>query len=451
MDRPKTILIFSQTFVPDPAAVGQHMADVAFGLGRRGHRVVVYTANRGYDDPSRKYPARETRHGVLIRRLPFSSFGKKNLVIRALGTFTFLVQCIFIALFTRNVGGIFFSTSPPLIGTAAALAKILRGIPIAYWAMDLNPDQLIAMGKVKPASLAARILERINRFFLSQSDLIVALDRFMARRLEQRGVDTARMLVMPPWPQEDHIQPIAPDQNPFRERHQLMGRLVIMYSGNHSPANPLSTLLDAAVRLKDDDSIRFLFVGGGLGKREVEACIRDHQLTNALSLPYQPLESLGESLGAADVHVVSLGDNMVGIIHPCKIYGAMAVGRPVLFLGPRPSHVADLLDQHEIGWHVSHGDVDGCVRAIRAIQTTSPEVRDRMGRTAQQVLNQQMSQAMLCGRFCDALERVFIPGRRAALAAMPAATPADPVTTVVAAPAMEPELLSEGHCPCVQP
>ena len=37
----KTILIISQTFVPDPASVGQHMADVAFELARRGHKRIT--------------------------------------------------------------------------------------------------------------------------------------------------------------------------------------------------------------------------------------------------------------------------------------------------------------------------------------------------------------------------------------------------------------------------
>ena len=63
-----------------------------------------------------------------------------------------------------------------------------------------------------------------------------------------------------------------------------------------------------------------------------------------MSLPYQPIAELKYSLTAADVHVVSLGEGMVGIIHPCKVYGAMTAGRPILFLGPRPSHVSDLLE-----------------------------------------------------------------------------------------------------------
>ena len=408
-DDRKTLLVLSQTFVPDPASVGQHMADVAFEMGRRGHRVVVYTSRHGYENPDVEYPKRESRDGVEIRRLGMSSFGKKNLLIRALGTLTFSLQCFVLALFTPRLEGIFFSTSPPLIGAFAAVVAMLRRVPVAYWAMDLNPDQLIAMGKIGPRSFTARVLERVNRFILKRSALVVALDRFMADRLRARGVRDAKMLIMPPWPHEDCMDAAPRDQNPFRVAHGLVGKTVIMYSGNHSPANPLRTLLDAAVRFKADDSIRFLFVGGGLGKKEVEATIRDNALANVVSLPYQPLESLGNSLGAADVHVVSLGENMIGIIHPCKIYGAMAVGRPVLFLGPRPSHVSDLLDQHEIGWHVAHGDVEGMVRAIERIRQTPAETMARMGQTARRVLQADMGQAILCGRFCDHLERVFHP------------------------------------------
>src|SRR5215471_20314389 len=96
----KTLLVFSQTFVPDPASVGQHIADATFEMARRGHRVQVYTANRGYDDPTVEYPSRETRRGVEIRRLKFSSFGKKSILTRVCGTASFMIQCVFVGLFT---------------------------------------------------------------------------------------------------------------------------------------------------------------------------------------------------------------------------------------------------------------------------------------------------------------------------------------------------------------
>ena len=89
-----TILIFSQVYVPDAASVGQHMHDAAAELDRRGWRVVVYTASRGYDDPSVRYPARETRDGVDIRRVGLSSFGKNSIAVRLLAQTLFMFQCI---------------------------------------------------------------------------------------------------------------------------------------------------------------------------------------------------------------------------------------------------------------------------------------------------------------------------------------------------------------------
>src|SRR5437762_12035440 len=93
---PGTLLIFSQVFVPDPASVGQHIADVAFEMAARGHRVLVYTSARGYENPNNIYSKRETIRGVEIRRLGFASFGKKSLLIRAFGTLSFMVQAIFV-------------------------------------------------------------------------------------------------------------------------------------------------------------------------------------------------------------------------------------------------------------------------------------------------------------------------------------------------------------------
>ena len=295
--RRHTLLIFSQTFVPDPAAVGQHVADVAIAMARRGHRVIVFASARGYEDPTRIYPSRENLQGVEVRRFPIASFGKSSLLLRIAGTFLFMLQCLAAGLFSRRVDGIFFSTSPPLIGVVAAIIHIVRDIPIAYWAMDLNPDQLVALRKISPTGLMADFLESVNRFILRESALVIALDRFMADRLRARMELPGQLLVLPPWSQDEQMRlPPVGEANPFRIRHGLDGKFVVMYSGNHSPSNPLTTLLDAAVRLQGESDIVFLLVGGGSGKRQVERYITEHRLTNVISLPYQPLAELGDSL-----------------------------------------------------------------------------------------------------------------------------------------------------------
>src|SRR5436305_11883139 len=122
-----------------------------------------------------------------MRLMPLTSFGKNRIFTRLIGTITFMIQAFFVSLFTPRVDAIFFSTSPPLIGFVMSLAAMIRRVPVAYWAMDLNPDQLIAMGRIKPSGIAARSLEWVNRFILRRAALVVALDRFMADRLRPRA------------------------------------------------------------------------------------------------------------------------------------------------------------------------------------------------------------------------------------------------------------------------
>lgn len=375
-------------------------------MARRGYRVVVYCARNGYDDPSKVYPARETLKGVDVRRLAWSSFGKSSIAVRLLAQWLFMLQVMLRAMFMGRVDGMMVSTSPPFCGFAGAVLSRLKGAPVKYWLMDLNPDQMVAMGKIREGSLPARIFDFFNRMILRRASEIVMLDRFMLARVEKKGVNGVggKTEIMPPWPHADEIIRIPHSENPFRAKHNLDGKFVVMYSGNHSPANPLKTLLDAAESFSEDPRIVFYCIGGGGGKKEVDDRIAAGA-KNIISLPYQPLSEIKYSLSAADCHVVSIGNDVVGIVHPCKVYGAMAVSRPVLGLGPKPSHVSDLIEQNNIGKHVAHGDTEGCVRAIRAMLATSAAEREAMGDRAAAVVATSLSKKTLMQRFCDVLEK----------------------------------------------
>jgi glycosyltransferase involved in cell wall biosynthesis len=407
MSRP-TILILSQVYVPDPASVGQHVADAAEEMARRGYGVVVYTSARGYDDPSRRYPSRETRNGVEVRRLPLSSFGKSSILVRLIAQGLFFVQAIARGLLTHGLCGVMVSTSPPFCGAAGVVVSRLRGVPLKYWVMDLNPDQMVAMGKLRPHSLPVRVFDALNRAVLRQADDVVVLDRFMAERVAGKVKFQIELDVMPPWPHEDRPENIAHEENPYRREHVPPGSFVLMYSGNHSAANPIGTILDAVERLQDDPRLLLFCIGGGEGKREVEGRIR-RGVRNIRSFPYQPLDSIRFSLSAADAHVVSIGDGLVGIVHPCKVYGAMAVSRPVLFVGPALSHVGELIDRLKIGWQVAHGDVENAVSTIREMMETPADERTAMGRRAREATAGDLGRNSLLRRFCDVLERGLPP------------------------------------------
>jgi glycosyltransferase involved in cell wall biosynthesis len=394
-----TILFITQVYPPDPAAVGQQLADAAADLAARGRSVTVLTADRGYDDPTLRYPRRETRDGVRIVRLRWSSFGKRSMAVRLAGGLSFTLQATLRALFMPALSRVVVTTVPVMLPVASALLALMRRSGVVYWIMDLNPDQLVALDVIRRGSLLARALDRCNVVLLRHAAAVVVCDEYMAQRVRQKLDPHKRLHVVTPWAHDRHLAPVAHDANPFRAAHVRDGRRVVMYSGNHALTNPLSTLLDAAEQLVDDQRLLFVFVGGGAGKKEVEM----RRLGNVLSLPYQPLDEIRYSLSAADVHVVSIGSSVVGIVHPCKIYGAMSVGRPILALGPRRSHVGDIVSQG-LGWQVEHGDVDGAVAALRQIAELPAETLDELGRRAQTLLRERFDGHRSRARVCDIIE-----------------------------------------------
>jgi len=366
----------------------------------------VLTSGRGFADPTVRYAAAETLDGVQVRRLAWGSLGKETLGARAIGGALFLIQAVVRGLITSRPKAILITTSPPMAPIAGLLLARLRRAPLTLWLMDLNPDQAIMTGVVKPGSISARLLELANRTSARATDALVVLDSFMADRIDERWNIGKRLIILPPLALTEDIVPVPHDDNPFRKRHGLTGKRVLMFSGNMSLVHPLNTVLQAAASptILADDRLVFVFIGDGSQRATIEAAMRRDRLQNVLLLPYQPLSELQFSLSAADVHLVSMGQAMVGIVHPSKIYGAMAARRPVVYLGPQQSPIGAIVTRFDIGWHVEHGDMPGMISALRDITDASEENLAAKGRRARETLDNHFSQNGILNRFCAVLE-----------------------------------------------
>ena len=405
MPRAKLLLLVSQVYVPDPAAVGQYMAAAAEEMAGRGWQVRVLTSDRGYENPGTCFPRNEIVNGVRITRLPFSSLGKRTLWHRLAGQVAFCLQAVALGLLGPKPALLLVTTSPPMASLVGVMLGWLRRIPVAWWVMDINPDQALATGAANPGGLAVRVFDACNRQLLRRAQAIIVLDRFMAARMARKEpTAAARIQVVPPWPLESRLDRVAHAANPFRRDHGLAGKFVVMYSGNHSPVHPLTTLLGAAMELTDDPRIVFFFIGGGAGKREIDELIREHAPPNIRSLPYQPLDQIRYSLSAADLHVVSMGPEMVGIVHPCKFYGAMALAKPIIYLGPEESHVGEMIRSAGCGWRIDHGDVAGMVELLRALVAMPATELDAIGAKGRAVIESTMGEPILLPKFCELIQ-----------------------------------------------
>ena len=372
---PLRVLLVNQCFHPDHVATAQHLTDLAVGLAGAGHEVTVVASSRGYDNPSVRYPIRETWNGIGIRRIWIPGLGKSAKWRRAVDFGVFWLMAAWQLLRAPKPDVIVSLTSPPLIASLSSLVSVVRGGATVPWVMDLNPDEAVAAGWLKAGGLPERVMSALQNWSFGRASRVVALDRFMAQRLRAKGVPEQRIHVDAPWSHDDAVRYDVPARDAFRAKHGLTGKFVVMYSGNHSPCHPLDTLLNAAERLAAREDVHFAFIGGGSEFAKVKRFVAERGLKNVLTLPYQPLDQLAGSLSSADLHVVVMGEPFVGIVHPCKIYNILALGLPFLGIGPEASHLTDLaarLDAPGYARLAAHGDADGVVRQISEAADRGP-------------------------------------------------------------------------------
>ena len=400
------ILLLNQTFHPDVVSTAQHLTSLALELTRCGHSVRVICGRRGYDTPDQVFPLSEEWNGISIRRVPSTRFGKKSKWRRMADFASFAVSCCLRLFCERKPDVVLALSSPPLISFLAAVFARVRGCRFCYWVMDLNPDEAIAAQWLKPGSLAAHVLEWMSRHSFRSAERIIALDRFMSQLIQTKGIPSKKITVIAPWAYEDWVRFDPQGRSRFRGEHGLDGKFVVMYSGNHSPCHPLDTLLQTALRLRQNRQIMFCFVGGGSEYPKVQKFAQTHQLKNILCLPYQPLNALAASLSAADLQVVIMGSPFVGMVHPCKIYNILAVGTPVLYIGPQPSHVSDLKQEFPNRGNIRcalHGDiskVQGLIETMHARPDSLPDLRNT-------ALAAQFGKQILTPRFIATLESLI--------------------------------------------
>ena len=368
------ILLLNQVFYPDVVATAQYLTELAAALRERGHEVTVVSSRRAYEHPEILYPSREQWQGVKIIRVFSTRFGKGAKWRRAADFASFLIFCCARLLILPRHDVVVALTTPPLISFIGAWRAKLWGAKFCYWVMDFNPDEAIAAGWLRADSFAAKFLERLSRFSLRRAEKIIALDRFMRDRIVAKNIATEKVVVIPPWSQDGEVRFDAAGREEFRAKHGLTGKFVVAYSGNHSPVHPLDTVMQAADRLHGEKDIVFAFIGGGSEFVRVKQWAEGNP--QVLCLPYQPLVKLSSSLSAADAHLVVMGNAMLGLVHPCKIYNIFAVGAPVLYVGPTPSHITEIFDQlPDYPWFpVQHGQAAVLAAHIRGL---AAERKDR--------------------------------------------------------------------------
>jgi glycosyltransferase involved in cell wall biosynthesis len=395
------VLFVNQYYWPDLAATSQMLGDLCEHLARHGHDVHVLCSTGHYDHGTRTEPAApryELRNGVHIHRVSATGFGKRSMVGRIIDYLTFhLIIGLRTLLSGHRYDAIVTLTTPPLIGLYATFVRAMTFGHTKHvcWVMDLHPDIEFELGVFRRTSPVPRLLDYLNSMHFRFADRCVALGPHMADRIVAKRVKLDCIRAIPVWGHdlEDH-DPVQPND-----------KFTVMYSGNAGLAHTFTAICQAALRLQSDERFEFLFVGGGRRMREVQRFKDKHNLDNVVIRSYVPREELGRSLRQADIHLISLRDNLAGCAVPSKLYGIMAAARPVVFIGPGSCETADAIRDADCGKALDTDDTDGLIEFLITC-ADDPQLCKLMGDNARRAFEHHYQPSVCCERWRPLLEEL---------------------------------------------
>lgn len=411
---PARVVILNQYYVPDVASTGHLLHELAEDLASRERPVSVVTSRPCYGPPETWQPCRrrEFTNGVLVTRMITTRFSKDNLLGRIMNSLTFMSPLFFRMLLRPRAREVFlYTTNPPYLGMIGACVSVVRRHPYVVLLHDSYPQVAVWVGKVRAGGMIERLWHQLNRIIYGRAKETIVLCE-AAKRLvcKTYGVDPDRVHVIPNWADGAKLNPVPKRETSFARHHGLEEPFTVLYSGNLGLYYEFETILDAAQRLKDEN-FRLVLIGAG-GRREwIAEQIRRRSLTNVNLLPYQPFETLNDSLNACDASLVTIAHGIEGISFPSKLYSSLAVGKAILALSEEDSELRSLVRDYDIGHWFALGDSEALAAAIRGMMA-DPERCAQQGANARQLFEQRFTIQASGALYADVLDRAA-PGEPA--------------------------------------
>ena len=329
------ILIYSANFAPEQTGIGKYSGDMAAWLVSRGHEVRAVAAPPYYpmwrvDEKYRNAGyVREQWQGVDVWRAPIWVPSNPSGLTRLLHLFTFALTS-FVVMMRQIFWGpdLVLTVAPAMVCAPAAwLTARLSGAQAWLHLQDFEVDIAFRMNLLR-GSFLRRLVLRMERLVLRRFDIVSSISGRMTERLLLKGVERKRVRYFPNWVDISRIKPKSPSSAYRSSLGIAPNAVVALFSGSLGGKQGLMVIPEAAQLLQHRKDIVFVICGDGIMKQQLEIASRD--LANVRMLPLQPLESLGDLLSTADIHLLPQSVGAADLVLPSKLSGMLASGRPVI-------------------------------------------------------------------------------------------------------------------------
>ncbi len=224
-----------------------------------------------------------------ITRVASTSYERSELGRRAVNYVSYLGSALRHALSGPRPDLVLCMTDPPIIGDLGVLVGKRVGAPVLVISQDVFPEIATELDRLRNPAVIG-VLRGLVGAYLRRADRIVAIGETMRERLEAKGAPPERLRVIPNWVDTRAITP-QPRDNEWAQKHGLVGRFVVMHSGNVGHAQDLDSLVRAATFLRDRDDVRIVIAGFGARHGEMVALAERLEVAETVRfLPYQKRE-----------------------------------------------------------------------------------------------------------------------------------------------------------------
>lgn len=361
--RQPTLFYIVDWLPPDFGAVGQYGTLFAHDFARDGRHVVLIGLTSARKNKT-KNPVGAGTLGII--KIPAASYDKSRLVKRLAWTLRTNARLLWEFIRQPNSRGadLLFTGSPPFFLYFGVLAKFVCRCRLTYRITDFYPEVLIA--DRGDASFFLNLLQRATWFMRRRVDSFEVLGEDQRRILMENGIPPERIrLKRDPSPVVISGREVA-----VSRPKELNGLAVLLYSGNYGVPHEVDTVVEGLVRHHQAGRgrIGLWLNASGRNADVVEAQLRAASVPLARSRTV-PLDQLSALLVSPDAHLITLRSAFSGIVLPSKVYGCIASGRPIIFIGPKSSdvHLLCTAQAKTRYFQIEPGDVVGFMAVLDSV------------------------------------------------------------------------------------